>query len=110
MAASFKSYIIGFVLSLGLTLAAYFAVVNNVSSALWVITGLAILQFIVQIIFFLHLGKGKDGKLNVTSFVLAFAVMFILIFGSIWIMRNLNYNMTPMEMENYIIHDEGIAH
>ncbi len=102
---SLKSYIIGFITCLLLTLAAYFAVANLSPLTLWVVTGLAVIQFTVQIIFFLHLGQGKSAKENVTSFVLAFGAMFILIVGSLWIMSNLNYNMMPTEE---IIKDEGI--
>src|SRR5947207_365169 len=106
---SLKSYIIGFIACLILTLAAYFAVVLQVPVTLWVITGLAIIQFTVQITFFLHLGQGKDGRANFISFALAFAAMFILIGGSLWIMKNLNYNhMSPIEMQNSIMKDEGM--
>ena len=110
MATSFKSYLIGFIVSFILTIAAYFAVVNDVPVALWVVTGLAMIQFTVQIVFFLHLGQGKDRGLNIASFALAFAAMFILIAGSLWITKNLNYNhnMSPGQMEDFIMHDEGI--
>ena len=37
-----------------------------------------------------------------------FVAMFVLIFGSIWIMRNLSYNMTPGQMQDFIVHDEGM--
>ena len=106
MHASFKSYIIGFLACLVLTLAAYFAVVLEVPVTLWVITGLAIVQFTVQILFFLHLGHGKDGRFNFISFFLAFGAMFILIAGSLWIMKNLNYNHMPSAQD--IMKDEMI--
>ena len=108
MHTSFKSYIIGFISCLVLTLAAYFAVVNHSPVTLWVVTGLAIIQFTVQTIFFLHLGQGKDKNENLVSFILAFGAMFLLIAGSLWIMKNLNYNMSPEQMQDSIVKDEGL--
>lgn len=106
---SFKSYIIGFISCLILTLAAYFAVANHAPVTLWIVTGVAVIQFTVQITFFLHLGQGKDKKENLASFALAFGAMFLLIAGSLWIMKNLNYNMSPEQMQNFILQDEGMS-
>jgi hypothetical protein len=41
---------------------------------------------------------------------MAFALA-ILVFGSLWIMKNLNYHMqhsSPAQIDQSIIHDEGI--
>lgn len=102
---TYKSYITGFLLSLGLTLAAYFAVVNHVALTLWVITGLAMVQLVVQLIFFLHLGQGEDGRWNFAVFLSTVGIVFILVIGTIWIMNHLNYNMMS---DQEIIMDEGM--
>ncbi len=105
---TFKSYLTGYLLSLVLTLGAYFIVTNKISHALFLIICFAVVQFVVQIIYFLHIGHGPDRTSNLVSFGLAFGAMFIVIAGSLWIMNNLNYNMTPMDMQNYITEDEGV--
>ena len=105
---TYKSYIIGFILSLALTLAAYFAVINQVPVTLWVITGLALIQFLVQLIFFLHLGQGPDGHWNLVALISTFGAVVVLILGTLWIMSNLSYNMTPQKINDYIIKDEGM--
>lgn len=54
----------------------------------------AVLQFFVQLKCFLRLNYvSEQAKLNVLSFVLSIVLLLILVFGSLWIMWNLNYNM-----------------
>jgi cytochrome o ubiquinol oxidase operon protein cyoD len=103
---SMKTYVQGFVLSVALTLLAYGAVVGHWfsgSAVLAFILVLAVIQLIVQLVFFLHLGDEGKPRLNLTSFGFMLMVLIIVVFGSIWIMNNLNYHtMTPEE----IIQDE----
>src|SRR6185295_9942107 len=99
---------IGFILSVALTLGAYFAVVHKAQYALAIILGLAFLQLVVQIFYFLHVHKGADRIWNSTVLISTLGVVFILIAGSIWIMTHLNYHMTPMQIEEHVINDEGI--
>ena len=109
--STYKSYITGFVLSVILTLSAYFAVVNHMfsSTALGIaIVALAFVQFIVQLVFFLHFGKGEDGSWNLLIFFSTVGIIFILVVGSIWIMNHLNYNMTPQDINNYMSSQDGI--
>ncbi len=106
--STFKSYLTGFLLSIAFTLGAYFAVTNQLNSALPIILGLAFLQLVVQIFFFLHVHKGADRIWNSTVLISTLGVVFILIAGSIWIMTHLNYHMTPMQMQEHVIKDEGI--
>ncbi len=55
---AYISYVIGFVLSLALTLTAYSFVTGNILSG-WTLTyvllGLALAQMLIQLLFFLHL-------------------------------------------------------
>ncbi len=105
---TFKSYVIGFILSVTLTLVAYFAVTNHASAAISIILGLAMVQLVVQLIFFLHLGKGKDARWNIVVFASTISIIVILVGGSIWIMHHLNYNMTPQDMNTYMLKSEGM--
>lgn len=109
-----NSYIAGFVLSLVLTLAAYSVVVNKMASgwtAVYIILALALIQLIVQIVFFLHLGREQKPRWNLTVMLFAVMVVVILVGGSLWIMHNMNYHhghgKSPADTDSYIIKDEG---
>ena len=108
---SLGSYLTGFVFSIILTLIAYYVVTAKLYSSnlqvVSIIISLAILQLFVQLIFFLHLGRESKPRWNVTVFVFAATVVLIVVFGSIWIMNNLNYNMAHSS-DSYIRKDELI--
>lgn len=92
----FKSYVIGFVLSVILTLAAYILVVEEIFTGwnlLLAISGLAFAQVIVQLVFFLHLGSEPSPYWNLTSFLFMFLMLVILVVGTLWIMYHLDYSM-----------------
>jgi cytochrome o ubiquinol oxidase subunit IV len=121
--ATYGTYIAGFALSLGLTLAAYLLVWRHVNSHHAIFTDsflnvavavLALLQLVVQLVFFLHLGRESKPRWNLAVLSFAAMVVIILVGGSLWIMSNLNYHhgheMTPSQTNTYIIHDEGIQH
>jgi len=110
---SVSTYIVGYVLSLIATLTAYWLVVGTnfpKATVLGIIAALAVAQFVVQVVFFLHLGheKGRRWKLIVFSFMLM--VVLIVVVGSIWIMDNLNYHMlnSPQETNTYLHSQDGI--
>lgn len=90
------SYIVGFILSIVLTFVAYILVVNHILEGVWLVGAiivLAIIQLFVQLFFFLHLGKESKPRWNLLMFSFALLVVVIVVFGSLWIMNNLNYNM-----------------
>lgn len=92
-----SAYITGFILSLLLTLAAYLVVVREVVAlklVVPIIVGLAIVQLFVQLTFFLHLGREPKPRWNLMAFLFMVSVVFIVVAGSLWIMANLDYNMT----------------
>jgi cytochrome o ubiquinol oxidase operon protein cyoD len=102
---------IGFILSILLTLSAYVVVVEKLISSdflVIVIICLAFMQFVVQMIFFLHLDKEAGPRWNLIIFLSTASVVLIVIIGSLWIMQNLNYNMSPQHVDQYIQQEEGI--
>lgn len=105
------SYIIGFVFSIVLTFLAYILVVNHVLNGgllVAVIVALAIIQLFVQLFFFLHLGKESKPRWNLLMFSFALSVVVIIVFGSLWIMNNLDYNMMhDMHNNTDNIRDQG---
>ena len=103
-----KSYIVGFICAIILTLIAYSLVVNHVLTGtllVWTLMGLALVQVLVQLVFFLHFGRGKEAKWNSAAFYFMLIVLVILVIGSLWIMQNLNYNMmmTPEQTDEYML-------
>lgn len=107
-----QAYLTGFILCLGLTLIAYWSVVNHKFSGtalLYWIGWLALIQFFVQMIFFLHLGRETKPRWKFVSFWFMTLVVSILVFGSLWIMTNLQYHHTDhlKSSDGFIIQDEG---
>lgn len=93
-----KSYIIGFILSIALTIIPYLIVVNHafaINVVALSVVAIGIVQLLVQLIFFLHLNTSQDGQDNLLSFVFTFLIIAILVVGSLWIMYNMNINMMP---------------
>lgn len=106
-----KSYITGFLLSLLLTLMPYFLVVNrNITGTPLLVTIVifAMLQMIVQVTFFLHIGRGPKPNWNLFFFVATVGGIAVVVGGSIFIMNDLHYNMSPQEKVAKIANDEGI--
>jgi cytochrome o ubiquinol oxidase operon protein cyoD len=58
---------------------------------------LAIAQMGVHLVFFLHVTTGPDNTNNVLALAFGILVVFLIVFGSIWIMGHLNQNMMPMQ-------------
>lgn len=104
------TYVVGFTLSIGLTLLAYFAVTHEWfkhSSVVLALLMLAIMQFVVQLFFFLHVGHETRPRWKLLMLFLAIVFVLILVLGSIWIMYNLDYRMTPKQAEQYLQKQDG---
>lgn len=101
-------YVIGFLLSLLITLGAYFAVTGHIFAdvGLGIVLGiLAISQAVVQLYLFLHLDNESRPRLKFISLVFMLLVLVIVVAGSLWIMYHLNYNMmelSPEQKDNYL--------
>ncbi|HSW96371.1 MAG TPA: cytochrome o ubiquinol oxidase subunit IV [Candidatus Saccharimonadales bacterium] len=106
-----RLYITGFILSLILTITAYLIVVNHLFTSdtiIFAILVLAVIQLLVQLFFFLHLGQESKPRWNTIFFISTICMILVLVIGSIWIMNHLNYNMTPQEIHKYIQNQDGI--
>jgi cytochrome o ubiquinol oxidase operon protein cyoD len=105
-----RTYISGYVLSIALTLAAYMLVVHpsfSTNIIVLSIMALAVIQFIVQAIFFLHLSLETKPRWRLFVFIFMISIVLIIVIGSIWIMNNLNYHMTPEQMHTYLNNQGG---
>ncbi len=108
---SLASYLTGFILSIVLTLAAYLLVTNGALTGtplIGALIALAVGQLAVQLVLFLHLGRGSGADWNVAVFGFVIIVIAIVAGGSLWIMKNLNSHMTPEGVQTYITNQDGL--
>jgi cytochrome o ubiquinol oxidase operon protein cyoD len=93
---SIGSYATGFVLSVILTAAAFGLVMTGTltgQNALFAIAGLAFVQIIVHLVFFLHMNTSSAQRWNVTAFAFTALTAVIVIGGTLWVMHNVSMNM-----------------
>ncbi|MFM0266458.1 cytochrome o ubiquinol oxidase subunit IV [Paraburkholderia sediminicola] len=93
---SLGSYATGFILSVILTVAAFGLVMNGTltgENALLAIAGLALVQIVVHLVFFLHMNTSSAQRWNVMAFGFTVLTAVILIVGSLWIMHNVSMHM-----------------
>jgi cytochrome o ubiquinol oxidase operon protein cyoD len=86
---SLKSYVIGFLLSLVLTAIPLYIVLNDVlegSAANVVLLGSAVLQFVVQLFYFMHLKEEGKPRYNLMVLILGLFIVMTIVGGSVWIM------------------------
>jgi cytochrome o ubiquinol oxidase operon protein cyoD len=111
-----RTYVGGFLLSLLLTLTAYFLVQRHVSSdhaaishgvLVFMIISLALIQMLVQLKYFLHVDNERKPRWNLTVMLFAATVLLIIVGGSLWIMNNLNYHMDSQNEINKYIRSQG---
>jgi cytochrome o ubiquinol oxidase subunit IV len=95
----FRSYLTGLALAAGLTAASFWTVHTHLIYGPGVpvaLIALAIAQMGIHLVFFLHITTGPDNTNNVLALAFGVLIVGLLIFGSLWIMANLNHNMVPM--------------
>lgn len=88
---SLKSYVIGFILSIVLTIIPLVVVLNDMmgkTGTMIVILGTAALQFVVQLFFFMHIRETEKPRWNVMTLIFGLLMMLTIVIGSIWIMLN----------------------
>lgn len=106
-----KAYVTGFILSLIFTFIPYFLVVNDSfkgTALLVTILGFGVLQMFVQLIFFLHVGRGPNASWNLYFLAGTAATILVVVGGSIVITHNLHYNMKPTDQVKRLVNEEGI--
>ncbi|MBI0580597.1 cytochrome o ubiquinol oxidase subunit IV [Neobacillus cucumis] len=86
---SIKAYVTGFILSIVLTIIPLVLVLNHMmgKTALMVsILLAAVLQFVLQLFFFMHIRDGEGPRYNVMALILGIIFVATIVSGSIWIM------------------------
>lgn len=106
-----QSYIVGFALSLVATLVPYYLVVQKAASRqtiLVLIVWFAVLQLVIQVVFFLHLGRERKPRWNLFFLASTMGIIMVVVLGSIWIMNHLHYNMMSKEVTDKIVNTEAV--
>jgi len=88
---SLKSYMTGFALSIVLTIIPLVVVLYGLlekTGAMIVLLGAAVLQFVVQLVYFMHLKEEKKPRYNTMALILGLVIVLTVIIGSIWIMAH----------------------
>jgi cytochrome o ubiquinol oxidase operon protein cyoD len=109
--SSLANYIVGYVLSVLLTVCAYLVVTRHLFTTgvmFGIIASLAVLQFMVQLLCFLHLGAENKPRWKQLVFWCMIMVVIVVVGGSIWIMANLDYNMTQAAQNKYLEQSDSL--
>lgn len=100
---SFKSYLIGFVLSVILTAIPFALVMTGVlptQATALIVMGFAVVQIVVHMFFFLHMNSQSEEGWNMLALIFTLVVVGITIAGSLWVMYHLNANMMPLMLHD----------
>lgn len=90
---SLSDYMIGFFSSILLTAASFILVVSKLMTGptlVFTIVSLALVQAVIQLLFFLHVGQEPKPRWETVVFFFMILVLLIVAFGSLWIMYDLN--------------------
>jgi cytochrome o ubiquinol oxidase operon protein cyoD len=97
--AGWRSYVLGLIIASGLTVASFLVARTHLiygPSIDMALATLAVAQMGIHLIFFLHITTGPDNTNNVLALAFGILIVGLVVFGSVWIMYNLNQNMMPM--------------
>ena len=107
--STLRGYATGFVLAVILTAIPFYLVMNKVFSssgtAALVLLGLAAVQVVVHMVYFLHMNTKVEGGWSMLAMLFTAMVVVIMLSGSIWVMYNMNRNMMPSMMGPAMQHD-----
>ena len=102
--STFKGYMTGFVLAVILTAIPFYLVMGKVFSSSTttavVVLGLAAVQIVVHMIYFLHMNTKSEGGWSLLALLFTLVLVVITLSGSLWVMYHLNHNMMPAAMHD----------
>ena len=110
---SLRAYVTAFITCVVLTLVMYVAGVSESLSkmqAIGIVGTLAVIQCVVQLRKFLHLGEEFKPRWKLAVFSVMLIIVLIIVIGSIWIMDNLNYRMmhNSSQSQEYVESQDGL--
>lgn len=100
---SMRDYVIGFVLSVILTVIPFWLVMGEVlESRIWTVALIMLfgaIQIVVHMVYFLHMNRKSEGGWILMSLLFTGIIIVIALVGSLWVMHHLEANMMPMSPE-----------
>jgi cytochrome o ubiquinol oxidase operon protein cyoD len=95
-----RSYVVGFLLAIALTVVPFGLVMSHASVGTpLIIAVFALAQIGVHVVYFLHVNRSEEQRWNLAALVFTAIVVCIILGGSMWIMHNLYINMMPGMMQ-----------
>jgi cytochrome o ubiquinol oxidase operon protein cyoD len=94
-----RGYLLGLALAILLTAASFWTVSTHLIYAPGIpvaVLVLAIAQMGIHLAYFLHITTAPDNTNNVLALAFGVLICCLVVFGSLWIMANLEHNMLPM--------------
>ena len=95
-----RGYLLGLALAVALTLASSWVARTHIlygPSIPVALVALAIAQMGIHLVFFLHITTAPDNTNNVLALAFGVLIVFVLVFGTVWVMAHMNHNMVPMD-------------
>ena len=95
-----SGYLLGLALAVALTVASFWIARTHIIYGPGVpmaLVALAIAQMGIHLVFFLHITTAPDNTNNVLAVAFGVLIVFVLVFGTVWVMAHMNHNMMPMD-------------
>jgi len=97
---SLSGYLLGFGLSVALAGVPFWLVMGGALGdkqlTALVIMGLAAVQIVVHMVYFLHMNTSSEGGWTMMALIFTIIMVVIALTGSLWVMHHLNGNMMPV--------------
>jgi cytochrome o ubiquinol oxidase subunit IV len=105
--STLSGYVTGFILAVVLTAVPFWLVMAKVFDkshvTAMVILGIAAVQIVVHMVYFLHMNTKSEGGWSMLALLFTLVVVVITLSGSIWVMYHLDHNMMPPSIHD--MHD-----
>ena len=105
---SLRDYVTGFLLAVTLTAIPFWLVMaqpfGRSSTTAAVILGLAAVQIVIHMVYFLHMNTRSEGGWTLLALLFTVMLVVIALSGSLWVMYHLNANMMPAAAAMEMMH------
>ena len=95
-----RGYVLGLALASALTVASFWAARTHLIYGPGVpiaLVVLAVAQMGIHLVFFLHITTAPDNTNNVLALAFGVLIVFVLVFGTVWVMAHMNQNMLALK-------------
>jgi cytochrome o ubiquinol oxidase operon protein cyoD len=102
--STLRGYLTGFALAVVLTAIPFWIVMAKVfdkpSTTAFVVLGIAAVQIVVHMVYFLHMNGKVEGGWSMLALMFTMVLVVITLSGSLWVMYHLNHNMMPADIHD----------